>query len=486
MLKHHLSAVATTSTLVLALVAANSAMAQRGPSVPPPDYPSEEYLLLGTADRGAGEPMIAVDPSNPDNMIAVAMGSIQQLHGVPATRGSTGDYHLNANSTLNWLAVTNDGGITWDIGTQEDIMEDGRFGRCPDAIADVTADGVFIAGCEPRETTSIPHFWGQSAFQMSHDHGQTWGPNVPMVSDFELDRFALGLAPISGAWPTGAENAAASNSPWDRPFTAIDDSTGVIYGVAQGGLTETGAAPGSRRSQAYITASTDGGESFGTIYSWDSPEVQQASRGISVTAGHGLVAVSFQAQSAPGASDCPCTVIGVSDDMGVSFTYKYLANVDAAGTSLQKISFDPTTPGRIAMLTYGDAEYFVAVSEDNGDTWSDFVSAGTTPEATRFNKPAFEYSRDGVVGLIWRAYYEDGFYDIWSSISTNGGTEWKAPVRVSHAKSPPYDVRRNAGLFGDDIQDLSMDGENIHLVWGDSRSGFQAVWYGRVPFSAFD
>jgi hypothetical protein len=30
-----------------------------------------------------------------------------------------------------------------------------------------------------------------------------------------------------------------------------------------------------------------------------------------------------------------------------------------------------------------------------------------------------------------------------------------------------------------------MDGTNMHMVWGDSRAGFQGVFYGRVPLSAF-
>jgi hypothetical protein len=41
-------------------------------------------------------------------------------------------------------------------------------------------------------------------------------------------------------------------------------------------------------------------------------------------------------------------------------------------------------------------------------------------------------------------------------------------------------------MFGDDIQDLSMDKENIHLVWGDSRAGFLGVWYGRVRLADFE
>ena len=118
-----------------------------------PGVQIEEYLLLGNATRGAGEPMIAVDPTNPKNIIAVAMGSIQQLHGKPATQGSTNQYHLVAGSTINWLGVTHDGGVTWEV--KEQPILSGKFKRCPDAFANVTEDGVFIAGCEPRETDSI-------------------------------------------------------------------------------------------------------------------------------------------------------------------------------------------------------------------------------------------------------------------------------------------------------------------------------------------
>jgi len=472
----------------------NAASAAPGMSTAAPERPesvAEEYLLLGNATRGAGEPMIAVDPTNPNNMIAVAMGSIQQLHGKPATRGSTSDYHLVARSTINWLGVTNDGGVTWEVSEQPILS--GNFTRCPDAFADVTADGVFIAGCEPRETHSSPDHFGMSAFQVSTDKGHTWGPVVPMISDYGLDRFAPGLEPISGGFPAGSPDRVATHSPWDRPFTHIDDSTGVIYGTSGGGWTTTGAAPGERRSQAYITASTDGGQSFGTVYSWDSPEYPQESRGISATAAHGFVAVTYVASSAPGV-ECPCVVLGISRDQGQSFDYhvleQYTVTPPVPGQRSNNggqvaITADPTTDGRIAMLRYQDAEYSVTVSDDFGMTWSEFTPAGRTPGAVSFTKPAFEYSRGGVLGLIWRAVYEDGSYDIWASISRDGGLSFSQSQPVSHARSPAYDKYRNAGLFGDDIQDLSMDSENLHLVWGDSRSGFQGVWYGRLPLDSF-
>ena len=475
---------------------------------PAPAFKSEEYLLFGNANRGAGEPMIAVDPTNPKNMIAVAMGSIQQLHGKPATQGSTNQYHLVAGSTINWLGVTHDGGVTWEV--KEQPILSGKLKRCPDAFADVTKDGVFLAGCEPRETDSVPDFFGMSAFQVSTDKGKTWGPVVPMISDYHLDRFAPHLKPVSGGFPPGAPDRVATHSPWDRPFTHIDDSTGVIYGVAHGGATAIDTPPNVRRSQAYITASTDGGRSFGTVYSWDSTEYPQQSRGISAAAAHGVVAVTYIARSAPASQNakCPCAVFGLSRDRGKTFSYHVLNNIvvpppaaPAAGRAggpgggpggggsggLTAISADPTKAGRFAMLKIeGRAGYQVAVSEDYGMTWSPFVVAGTVPDAVGFSKPAFEFSRGGVLGLIWRASYADRSYDIWAAISRDSGKTFSKSLRVSHGRSPAFDLYRNAGLFGDDIQDLSMDSENIHLVWGDSRSGFQGVWYGRVRFSDFE
>ena len=138
------------------------------------------------------------------------------------------------------------------------------------------------------------------------------------------------------------------------------------------------------------------------------------------------------------------------------------------------------------MLKSENARYTVSTSEDNGQSWSAFVTAGTVPDAVGFTKPSFEYSREGILGLMWRAVYSDRTYDIWAAVSRDGGKTFSKSLRVSHARSPGIDVYRNAGLFGDDIQDLSMDRENLHLVWGDSRSGFQGVWYGRVRLADFE
>jgi len=465
--------------------------AQNAPAAPA--YASEEYLLLGDATRGAGEPMLAVDPTNSKNIIAVAMGNMQRLGAEGATGNMTDAYHAVANSTITWLAVTHDGGIKWKVGELPILT--GKFTRCPDSFASATADGTFLAGCEPRETTG--DFFGTSAVVVSTDKGETWGRPADIVSSYGLKRFAPGLKPRIGG-----------NSPWDRPFLFIDDTTGVIYGQAGGGETDIDQQPGQYRTQGYLTASTDKGKSFGIIYAWDSKDYPQLGRG-HMAAANGVVAVTYTARGAPPAENatCPCVVFGLSWDGGKTFSYHVLKNIPVppgsvgggrgrggqpgaggpppGGGGITALVAAPTRSGRFTILKYAEVQYQASVSDDFGQTWSPFVPAGSTANAASLTKPWIEYSRKGALGLVWRAIYPDHTYDIWSSLSRDGGKSFSAPLRVSHALSPSSIPGRNAGLFGDDIQNLVIDDSNVHMVWGDSRAGFQAVWYGRVPISAY-
>jgi hypothetical protein len=505
----HSRFVFVAALVVLTAVPGVTQRGRGGPTEPPPK--SEEFLLFGNSYRGAGEPMIAVDPVDSRHVLAVAMGNVHLIDGKHTVGNEV--HHGVANSTINWLGISHDGGATWEV--KEQPILSGKLTRCPDAFVDVMRDGTFIAGCEPRETASDPDYYGMSALQLSHDHGKTWGPMVQLISDYQLNRFAPGLTPVSGGFPKGAPNRVASNSPWDRPYTTIDDSTGVIYAVAQGGSAYANDAGTERRSQAYITASTDGGKSFGTVYSWDSPQYVQASRGSGEAAAFGVVAVTFTAGTVPASEGvtCPCPVWGLSRDNGKTFAYRVLKHLMTAGPAPSvapeapptagragrgggrggpagpqpgPIAADPTKAGRFAMLKTEGPKYSIAISEDYGQTWAPNVIAGMVPDAGGFSKPRLEFSREGLIGLMWRASYADGLYDIWASISRDSGKTYSRSLRVSHAKSPARDAFRDGGGFGDDIQDLALDKQNMHLVWGDSRAGFQGVFYGKVALSAFE
>ena len=61
------------------------------PSIPAPTYKSEEYLLIGDAIRGSGEPVIVVNPKNPNNIIVGAMATLHYVEGAPLGVGQEPD-----------------------------------------------------------------------------------------------------------------------------------------------------------------------------------------------------------------------------------------------------------------------------------------------------------------------------------------------------------------------------------------------------------
>lgn len=469
----------------------STAWAQRPPMPPPTPKPvTDGYLVLGNATRGAGEPMVAVDPTNPDNIIVVGMGSLQILPGYhpPVTAGMTDKYHEVPWSTITWLGVSNDGGTTWKVSRLPILG--GKFTRCPDPFAGVTKTGVFIAGCEPREAT--PPFFGESADVVSSDHGKTWSRRADGVNSYDrppFPRFAAGLAPRMGG-----------NSPWDRPFLTFDDQTGAVYLTDSGG--QTAAPAGSRgkwRMESYVTVSHDDGRSWGTIHADDDAAWPQLGRA-DLSAGHGKLAEIYVASSVPRGEHarCPCEVFGISGNEGRTFTRHVLADVHVSaqdarffpGTagSIGDLTADPTTAGRYSALRYVAApspHYEVTTSNDDGRSWSRFVAVGSIPGARWLTKPWLEYSRFGVLGLEWRAIYPDYTYDVWAVISKDGGKSFSDPLRISQRRSPAGSYYRNSGNFGDDVQDLALSPTDMYVIWGDYRAGFLGSWLGRAPLTAF-
>src|SRR6185437_3420197 len=161
-------------------------------------FKSEEYLLLGNATRGAGEPMLAVDPADPRSIVVIAMGSLHRLSDAPISRSMVNQYHATPFSTIPLLAVTHDGGRTWKTGILPILGEhhvDGdqgpivRFTRCPDPFAAASKDGTFFVGCEPR--TTVGKDFGGSYMLISTDKGNSWSKTpIPLITSWSLPRFA--------------------------------------------------------------------------------------------------------------------------------------------------------------------------------------------------------------------------------------------------------------------------------------------------------
>lgn len=469
----------------------------------PPKPLSEEFLLLGDETRGSGEAQFVVDPTNPNVIIGTGMGTWQAIPGCEAPNVNCKDFHNFPNSTWPVSAQSDDGGRTWKHFVLP-ILE-GRRTRCPDPFAGATKDGVLFIGCEPRETDPVaidPP--GGTAFLRSTDHGKTWSKRIEGISSYtpngkyktDVDikafpQFASDLKPYFGG-----------NSPWDRPWLTFDDKTGAIFLTSSGGQTniDTG-APDRLRTQSYFTVSTNKGASFGTVYALDSLDWPQSGR-VSAVAGLGSFAEVYVASKVPASegASCPCQVFGISYDNGKTWQRHVMKHIvipaaqagargggAGGGAGIGNLVADPTTPGRftVGRLVGGAAPHYeFSTSNDDGKTWSPFVSAGTVPDATSFTKLAVTYSRHAsLLAMTWKAVYPGGSFDVWGVISKDAGKTFSAPLRVSHEKSPARDYYRNSQQDDNDGIDVSTD--TLFTIWGDSRAGFQASWFAKVALSSF-
>ena len=492
---------------------------------------SDEYLLLGGVNRGAGEPFVFVNPKDHDNIIVAAMATLNRLPDGSAPilpRGTEASILLRVkelstpDGSRTDIAVTHDGGKTWDF-SQDGFREALGKNRCSDTFAGAGPDGTLYMGCLAylnRGSADYADGWdpkngeardyhGGSAIAWSNDKGRTWSFPTWVHPDHSPSLYAPTVKPVF-------EQA----SPWDRPMFAADAQTNTIYlsgsgpaytvdpatvprpGVdhsrPDGGY--TGYPPTNvTRSRTFVRASHNGGYTWGVIYPIDSDEYPGGRGGFS--ASHGHLVVAYTATKVPTSvnAQCPCTILGTSENDGKTFEYRVVPPLPPApqppaaagrggrggfGGGGVMLSADPSKDGRYAIARQTGQTTYVSITQDGGKTWDQPVVAAKLPEGASFGHRAMKYSAEGVLALIWKQTYADRSYDVWSAASRDGASSFRT-VRVSHAVSPPYSTERGNFMFGDDLSSVDIDDRYVHVVWGDNRSGFEATWYGRVPLTAY-
>ena len=492
-------------------------------------HASEEYLLLGSPNRGAGEPWVFVNPNDPQNILVVAMATLNRLpsgeipivpRGTPAATALRIKELSTPDGSRTDIAVTHDGGSTWSF-TEDNLRKIYNKNRCSDSYAGASQDGTLYIGClaylnrggadyeDGYAPNGEAHFYhGGSAIESSKDKGNTWSRPVWVHPALSPSLYAPKVKPVF-------EQA----SPWDRPAFVEDASTGTIYVSGSGpawtvdpatvqrpkadpGLPSRGydgyPPSSATRNRTFVRASKDDGKTWTLIYPFDSDEYPGRVGGVGgFSAAYGHLVAAYSADRVPASTDahCPCTVLGLSDDDGKTFKYEVVPPLppDAGGAQPQvpgarggvMVAADPAKPGKYAVARVAGKQIWITVTEDNGKSWLPSVVAAQLPEsATGFGHKAMKFSSRGDLGLIWKAAYPDKSFDLWSAVSQDGQRSFKT-VRVSHAISPPYLLERGNFMFGDDLSSMDIDADYLYAVWGDNRSGFEATWFGKVPLMAY-
>ena len=336
-----------------------------------------------------GEPEIAINPGNPNNLV---LGHTVVGNSYANTSSAAGMEAVNGG-----LQVSNDGGKTWTAdralhtsgyseGPDPYLIAHGQPGATGftlttngvgDPIEASGPDGSIYAGGVLAHTTptgpppfgfSVPQ--GGIAVARSTDGGRTFGRISVVLSDQDVQGMVS-----RGMNPKGIGTFGVI--PFDRPWMAVDQSTGAVY------VSTTG------HPQRYVAVSHDHGRTWGRIEALDCDEVTppNANRDVScatypqsgdgtVAAVHGVLAAAYISRAAPGSS-CPCVVFETSTDAGAHWS-RHIVPTGLPGGEGVFVAADSSHTGHYAVLIPSSVpqEVQVVTTGDSGHTWSTPIGAG--------------------------------------------------------------------------------------------------------------
>ena len=466
------------ASVAVALVTATFvAVGARADTVPIPDCAAPtglgqqcEHNMTRSTDFRSGEPEIAVNPTDPLNMVYVTTKYKYVRVGAGDTKVDVPGAvtQILGGGTLNcYIYYTFDGGRSW----YETPVPLGTRPECADPMVAVHSDGTFYVAFDwaggdnnaiiPKLVEAPPYSSHDVAVASSTDGGRTW----------------------SGPVATGTTS--------DRPFFRVDSASGKLYeasgdfnaGASALFLAERGVQGDGR----YLAVSSDRG------VTWNKP-VPLPGRQLAVN--NGLLITAAQSQSVnqglPGVhlqQGAAQLTLYVSTDDG--HTFKSFAATDSSGNPVLNgqelggpegigVSADPTTPGRFALMQLssdGNYELYTTSLDGNGvpQVWSGptIINPGSGA-----NKPWMDFGPNGVLGVMWKT----ADINVYATVSRDGGTTFATPVRVNGETFPAEDSTQFAG---DDLSWITVDGTNTYIGWGDTRTGYLNAFFARVPLSAY-
>lgn len=406
--------------------------------------PPFEVNVTNSQERTNGQPVIAVHPANPDNLVFVSTA------------------HTTENGNLNRLACfaafSQDGGESWS----EVPWPYGNRPYCGDPYLAVDPDGTFFIaynrlGCpsdpEAPLSTRCAQGPGHVGVSRSTDGGRNW--SAPVDTDvarattprLRVDS-ANGHVYVSGGVgtrpsPHGISVSEDHGLTWQPTMPFPPQPFGNQMAVHDGIVATATALKIVDNSyvaadEVKFWASTNGGKAF-TAYP--------------VTDDNGNPAPPPSGRSMPDSKDLK------------------------ASDPVPWVTADPTQRGRFAlMLPHGD-KLDVYMTPDAGETWTGPTSINAPGAA----KPWIDFGPDGNLGVMWRTLRND-VSNVFATVSFDGGRSFGEPLKINRTPN----TYGYPGSGGDEWSRILIAGSNVYLTWADARNGRDLDGIlARVPLSHF-
>lgn len=421
-------------------LAAFSARGQETMSVSP-----NVWLSRANANIVQVEPVIAADPTNPDRMIAAAIG-LRRAHAP--------DWQ---NHQTILVYRSEDGGRSWSHV---------RVASLPDSW---TAGDPWLAWL-PDNDVVLSAIAGDAITRRG-------------------DSAARGRLFYSGdggnSWDRGGQTPFLPRSAEDHPVLALGRRAGrlVAYAVATHATSE-----GDGIDVAAVGTSPVEVESIRPMR----PNRGQVNLGGAVVGRSGELIVSWYSMRPPRGlwssrydrATSAWTETKIRDEI-LPMGFPALAVDSSAGTF----------GGRLySTWVEGDdglgMRVLVGWSDDHGATWSTPTQVHMDTSRVSRTLPTVAVAPDGAVGVVWQdARNADGrsCFDLYSAISTNGGASFFPEVRVSSETGCAGSFEQNGAaasrfrIGGGDYLGLVATGpRTFQAVWADTRTGRYQIWTARI------
>lgn len=398
------------------------------------------------------EPSIAVNPTNPLNIIA----SAKDERSAPGPATGTKEV---------WEYASVDGGQTW-ANVKAPLLGPNATQQS-DPINIFRDDGVAYA-CYLGFKEGGPSATDTGVYvTKSTDGGVTWTNTVLAVPEV--------IAGSSTAYST------------DKQWLAVDNNpASPYYHYMYLSWTEFGACGGC----IHFVRSTDGGATWSDRSTQLSSATSNQQFSMPTVLWNGNVLVTWASGSS--------IVYRISTDGGVTFRPQTVAgamsqvpnSLPGANwrvSSIPVAAADRSTPANV-VVTWNDyrnsrangSDIYYIRSADGGQTWNAPARLNDDPAGVvrQQVEPWVTASPNGTFHAIWYDEREDAtsniIFNIYYSQSTDGGATWSANTRISDATSDlnvgiPQGTGWNSAA-GDYIN-LSATNDRVYAAWTDTRSG---------------
>lgn len=395
-------------TLVLVCAAAGLALSQTATDIPlwfdvASTTPPNLKLNHDVTTQLQNEEQVAVDPTNPDNLVAVWR-----------------DFRLGYRQ-VGW-AYTHDGGTSW---TEGGLVSQSPYNRDsdPGIVANNNGDfyGILISFDEFSENNGL-------FVPVSFDKGESW---FAYLTGIDTPSFYFEDKELMAVDNTGGPTDGNLYIAWTR----FGDSTGIFCINSTDGTTFSALHPVSDRGSVQ----------------WPTPVVRNDGAVLIAWFSYALSAIRYDISTDAGATWGTDRTLAhttffpsqLNGGIGV-FPFPALASDISGGPYGGRLycSFPD-------LAADGNLDIYFTMSGDGGLTWTPRQRINDDPLGNMIDQfhPWTSVNEDGVITVAWYDRRLDPAnlnFDLYIAHSFDGGTTWTPNQRVSNVSSSPF----NAAAFG--------------------------------------